>query len=123
MKILSPETDLKIKIIIGDPGDNIPSIGKRIGKKIGPVGAAKMLKNIDKEFEDKNVFEAYALNRTLIDFSCIPKEVETAILEEYNGYTVGKYNGRNMYKYLVERDMSKNLENLQDFNRVFGEIS
>lgn len=123
MKILSPETDLKIKIILGDPGDNIPSIGKRIGKKIGPVGAAKMLKNFDEELANPKVFEAYTLNRTLIDFSCIPKEVETAILEEYNNYTVGKYNGRNMYQYLVERDMSKNLENLQDFNRVFGEIS
>lgn len=122
VEILSPDRDLQIKILTGDPGDNIPSVGKKINRKIGPVNAKKILDNFEEEMKNPALFEAYNLNKTLIDFSCIPESISKEILDTYNNYKVGKYVGRTMYQYMIERDMQKNLENLQDFNKVFGEL-
>jgi 5'-3' exonuclease len=70
---------LEYKIIVGDKSDNIKSIGKKIGDKT----AKKMLENEElytKILQQPNVKETYILNKTLIDFDCIPsdykKEVE-----------------------------------------------
>lgn len=59
------------KIIIGDKSDNIKSIGKKIGDKT----AKKMIQDRD-QFEkimaSPEVKCNFELNRTLIDFDCIP---------------------------------------------------
>lgn len=62
---------LLYKIIVGDKSDNIKSIGKKIGDKT----AKKMIQDRDhfeKVLATKEVKDSFEMNRTLIDFDCIP---------------------------------------------------
>ena len=69
------EHDLKIKILMGDVSDNIPSVFPKCGFKT----AQKCIK--DEEFlkekmrENKKYYEQYELNEKLISFYKIPKEL------------------------------------------------
>lgn len=73
--------DLLYKIIIGDKSDNIPSIFP----KCGPKKTLNYVNNIEL-FEDHlkkyNKYEQYELNKTLIDFSCIPTELKNELIEK-----------------------------------------
>jgi len=66
--------DLKIKIIMGDSSDNIPSVFP----KCGPKTAQKCVEDPDffkKKMGDNPVYYAqYELNKKLIDFNFIPEE-------------------------------------------------
>lgn len=69
---------LMYKIIVGDKSDNIKSIGKKIGDKT----AKKMIQDLD-QFEKvmsvKDVRNNFELNRTLIDFECIPQHYKDEV--------------------------------------------
>lgn len=71
--------DLLYKIIIGDKSDNIPSIFP----KCGPKKTLKYINNIEL-FEDHlkkyNKYDQYQLNKTLIDFSCIPNNLQNEVI-------------------------------------------
>ena len=74
-----PHTALMIKILAGDPSDNIPAIYKGCGKK-----TAIRLANNPAELEEilqKKGREQYKLNRQLIDFDYIPED----LVEEIEG--------------------------------------
>jgi 5'-3' exonuclease len=77
----NPECDLFCKIVMGDSSDNI----KSIFPKCGPKTALKYYNNKEL-FENKllyyNAYDKYALNRTLIDFNEIPKELINIFLEQ-----------------------------------------
>ena len=69
------------KVIMGDKSDCIPSIKK----KVGPKTADKLAKDpvalqalFDKHPEAKQQFD---LNKTLIDMTCIPQDLEKAVLD------------------------------------------
>lgn len=69
-----PNEYLKVKKVIGDKSDNIPSIVKKCGEKTAhklATNESALLALFDK---DKNAKEQYALNELLIDFSKIPLE-------------------------------------------------
>jgi 5'-3' exonuclease len=72
----NPECDLFVKILTGDPSDNIPSIFP----KCGPKTALKYFENRDllqKKLEEKEEYKKqYELNRTIIDFNYIPKHLQ-----------------------------------------------
>lgn len=67
--------DLFCKIVTGDPSDNIPSVFP----KCGPKTALKYFANRDlfeKKIKESDTFQKqYELNKTLIDFDCIPEEL------------------------------------------------
>ena len=71
--------DLEIKIIMGDSSDNIPSVFPKCGVKT----AQKCIE--DPEFFKKKMdasekyYSQYELNKTLVDFNCIP----TNLVEEF----------------------------------------
>jgi 5'-3' exonuclease len=71
----NPQTDLEIKIIMGDISDNIPSIFP----KCGPKTAQKCID--DPEFfkkkmnENEDYYKQYELNKKLINFDNIPLEL------------------------------------------------
>lgn len=70
----NPESDLFCKILAGDPSDNIPSVFP----KCGPKTALKCFE--DKEFFQKKMdkeeyWKQYELNKTIIDFNCIPEDL------------------------------------------------
>jgi len=76
------ECDLFCKILMGDVSDNIPSVFP----KCGPKTALKYFENRDlfvKKLEESEEYKKqYELNRTIIDFNCIPDELQQ---EFYNG--------------------------------------
>ena len=68
------ELDLFIKIITGDKSDNI----KSVFNKCGPKTAIKLFNNKEKfreKLEKENAKIQYELNKLLIDFNNIPKEL------------------------------------------------
>ncbi len=79
---MSPDLYLKCKIIMGDKSDNIPSIMKHVGPKISEKLAQdeesfqKLCKN------NPSALIQFELNKILIDFSCIPLEFKTSLLQK-----------------------------------------
>ena len=75
------ELDLFIKIVTGDKSDNI----KSVFKKCGPKTALKLFKDKDKfreKLEKENGKEQYELNKLLIDFNNIPKDLVDGFRKE-----------------------------------------
>ena len=70
-----PLLDLKIKIIMGDASDNIPSVFPKCGIKT----AQKCIEDQDffqKKMDiDKKYYTQYELNKQLINFDCIPSNL------------------------------------------------
>ena len=80
----NPEKDLKIKTIMGDVSDNIPSVFPKCGIKT----AIKCVE--DEEFFKKKMndnvayYEQYLLNDTLVSFDKIPEELVLEFTKEIN---------------------------------------
>ena len=76
-----PKKDLKIKILCGDPSDNIPSL---MGKK----QALKIIDDddlIDKYIQSNDLQNKFEMNTKLIDMRHIPEDLkEMVIIEKYN---------------------------------------
>ncbi len=80
----NPEHDLLLKIICGDPADNIKGCFKRCGKKT----AMKLIENpellkkkFEKNLESNQVFQK---NKKLIDFNFIPDNLKISIVNIFN---------------------------------------
>ena len=79
------ERYLKIKILQGDKGDNIPSVKFRLGPKTATRLAADddaLAKFLMTDAENERKYE---LNRTLIDLDRAPAEIRDAILRALGG--------------------------------------
>jgi 5'-3' exonuclease len=67
--------DLFCKIVTGDPSDNIPSVFP----KCGPKTALKYFENRDlfeQKLKESELYRTqYELNKTIIDFNCIPEDL------------------------------------------------
>ena len=78
-----PKKDLKIKIIMGDVSDNIPSIHPGIG----PKTAMKLASLSEEEFTDylnkNNCCDFYDKNKKLIDFTEIPMNLKEGFQSAY----------------------------------------
>lgn len=78
-----PEFILK-KILLGDGGDNIPSIHPRCGEK----ATQKYIENkelLKEKLKDEEVLKRFKLNRQLVDLKFIPEEIQKRIMENYDG--------------------------------------
>lgn len=78
------------KIIGGDSGDGVPSVLMPDDWLVNGEGRAKpVTKAIREKYRNLESLtieemERYARNKTLVDFSCIPKYIEDAIIQKYN---------------------------------------
>ena len=76
----NPQTDLEIKIIMGDTSDNIPSAFP----KCGPKTAQKCVEDpafFKKKMDDKPEYYAqYELNKKLVNFDNIPEDLVTEFM-------------------------------------------
>ena len=76
----NPQTDLEIKIIMGDTSDNIPSAFP----KCGPKTAQKCVEDaafFKKKMDDKPEYYAqYELNKKLVSFEYIPEDLVTEFM-------------------------------------------
>lgn len=81
---LTPQDYLLGKIIVGDKSDNIEQVFEKTGEK----RALKLIRDkaeLKKRLlEDVNAAKQFELNKKLISFDEIPKELEAQILEEVN---------------------------------------
>ena len=79
----SRKLDLGVKIIVGDNSDNIPKCFPKCGQKT----AIKYVNNpelLDKAFAKyPGSKEKFILNKTLIDFNCIPSNIQQNIIENF----------------------------------------
>lgn len=75
-----PLRTLKIKVIMGDKGDNVPAIKPRTGEKT----AIKILDtNLEELLQDEKIKENYNRNEILVSFDKIPVVLQKVILKQY----------------------------------------
>ena len=81
-KLITPKEYLKCKILLGDGSDNIA----KVFSGVGPKKALKLVNDPEalkkKLLEDQNARKQFALNKKLISFDEIPKELEKHIVEK-----------------------------------------
>lgn len=71
------------KAIMGDKGDEIPSIKSGIGPKRAFDCIKNNFKGLSKILEDKDAFNKFEMNKKIIDFQYIPKEISDDIISQY----------------------------------------
>jgi 5'-3' exonuclease len=79
-----PKLDLKIKLILGDKSDNIPSIHSGIGAITAMKLAKLSEEDLNKYLSSKKCKEVYYNNKKLIDFEMIPIELINTFKKTYN---------------------------------------
>jgi len=110
IKSISPKNDLNIKILKGDEGDNIPPIKRGIGvvhaTKIITSGLDEYIANLS-ACSKLEMLENYNRNKILISFDFIPKELQWAILNQYNEYNISNVNGKQLFNVFVKNKLVK----------------
>jgi len=80
----NPEKDLKIKTIMGDTSDNIPSVFPKCGIKTA-IKCVEDPQFFDKKMNDNVAYyEQYLLNDTLVSFDKIPEELVNEFTNQLN---------------------------------------
>jgi 5'-3' exonuclease len=77
-----PDEYIRVKKVIGDKSDNIPSIVKKCGEKTAYKLATNESALLALFEKDKSAKEQYELNELLIDFSKIPPEYTQEVKEK-----------------------------------------
>ena len=129
IKILKPDLELHIKMLTGDPSDNIP----QVMPKCGPKTAEKYFKKLDDLFAltprneetpeiPGEIESKYIINKKLIDFEMIPEEMQIKINKLYDDFDFKPYSGRNTYDLFSKYKLTKSLSYVQEFNEAFKEL-
>ncbi len=98
VNLINPEFHIEMKIITGDINDNIPAIKKGAGKKF-----AETIINTDVDIldsSDENLVKNFKRNRILIDFKCIPSDIEKSIISNYKSINLCSPSGRSVYGFI-----------------------
>lgn len=75
--------ELLYKIILGDKSDNIPSVFPKCGKKTAINLCSDISLFETRLMKDEKYLSQYKLNKRLIDFNEIPKELKNEFLNRY----------------------------------------
>ena len=119
---IDPIMYLKEHIIRGDKGDGIPNIlsdddcivsGVR-QKSISKKKIVNWLEQNPHDFNDE-MKRGWIRNKILIDFDLIPKNIATAILEQYNEEK--KYQQGQLINYFIKNRLKYLMENMGDFTK------
>lgn len=120
-----PDLYLKKHIIRGDGGDDVPNflsdddVFMIEGKRQKPVQEKKLQVWLEcespEEFcTDDNLLRNYYRNKTMVDLlHCIPDELESAIIDEYNNAKVAPRSG--LMTYFVKFRLKNLIGELQEF--------
>jgi len=120
-----PVIALRELIITGDPGDGIPNI-KSDGdtlmtecKRQPPISKVKLAewsKYDDPKYfcETLDMLENYKRNKQLIDFSCIPDNIKSSIVDSYKELEVAG-DAMKIKKYFMDNNMPSMIKELQNF--------
>ena len=121
--VTRPEkTFLVEKIIRGDKGDGIPSVlcpddffvNDHEGR--APSVTVKVIDKFMNKPETLTDIEKtrFDRNRMLIDFECIPAEVESKIIEQYTSFEI-KGSKSKIFDYCMKHRLKRLMENIQEF--------
>lgn len=115
---INPSKDLQIKIISGDRSDNIPPIKPSIGKKRAETviseGVRNWIDTLETEEERKKVQKNFERNKKLIDFSEIPNEIESKIINTYDTYKISPIVGSKLMNFFGKNRLAKQMEDWQN---------
>lgn len=119
---IDPIMYLKEHIIRGDKGDGIPNILSDddcivSGVRQKSISKKKIVNWLDQDPHDFNdeMKRGWIRNKILIDFDLIPKNIATAILEQYNEEK--KYQQGQLINYFIKNRLKYLMENMGDFTK------
>ena len=119
---IDPIMYLKEHIIRGDKGDGIPNILSDddcivSGVRQKSISKKKIVNWLDQDPHDFNdeMKRGWIRNKILIDFDLIPKNIATAILEQYNEEK--KYQQGQLVNYFINNRLKYLMENMGDFTK------
>ena len=119
---IDPIRYLKEHIIRGDKGDGIPNILSDddcivSGVRQKSISKKKIVNWLDQDPHDFNdeMKRGWIRNKILIDFDLIPKNIATAILEQYNEEK--KYQQGQLMNYFIKNRLKYLMENMGDFTK------
>jgi 5'-3' exonuclease len=119
VECLNPKLLLEIKILTGDKSDNIYPIKKRVGD----VTARKILnQGLDNYLQSENLNDKYKINRQLIDFNYIPKEISDKIKNEFNSYNIDKISSSKIMMWFGSNKMRRFNEDIQMYFKLLKEL-
>lgn len=119
--VKNPNLVLKEHIIRGDIGDGIPNMLSSdssiiLGERQKSITSKKLelwLKEEPEVFCNEEMLRNYYRNKTLIDFSSIPKNIKDIILQEYENQS-GK-NHKQLFNYFVTHRLKNLMSDISDF--------
>lgn len=80
VQVANPERYLLEKIIVGDKNDGVPHVKPRVSFRTAP----KIIdEGLDEWLKREGLQKEYERNKTLIDFDCIPVDVQDDIMTEF----------------------------------------
>ena len=119
---IDPIVYLKEHIIRGDKGDGIPNILSADdcivnGVRQKSISKKKIVNWLDQDPHDFNdeMKRGWIRNKILIDFDLIPKNIATAVLEQYNEEK--KYQQGQLMNYFIKNRLKYLMENMGDFTK------
>lgn len=118
--IFDPVKFLTAKILSGDVSDNIPNVCKGMGKKTSEREASRIhdyLLTAPDEVKDN-----FTRNKTLIDLSSIPVEIENNIKECLNNYQIKRSNGGEIYDFFVKHKQMRLVEDNQKYAFMLNKL-
>ena len=121
----NPKRDLQELILTGDASDGIPNIRSDADSIMTGKRQLPITKKLKEEFLDnpakvyRDHKERYDLNEKLIDFSFIPDDIRSAILEAYAQKPNG--NIQKLYQFFIAKRMSRMMEDINLFKVKEGE--
>lgn len=115
------ELFLREHIITGDRGDGVPNILSpddtfAMNARQRTISKRKLENWLNSKIMpfDETEKRGYDRNRTLIDLDCIPSEVDSSIMEEYNK-PVKKVSKTEMLNYFMSQKLGNLISSLEDF--------
>ena len=121
----NPFYDLEIKIVMGDKGDNIPAISKRIGietaTKLVDGEIAYKDQTLSQMMENSEIKANYERNKKLIDLTKTPKELIGRLDKELMEYKLASSAG--IFQYFIDHKLRDLLSNIEEISKSLAPLN
>lgn len=117
MTSLNINTEMEIKYVMGDRGDNIFAIKPKTGKvRAAALVESGEIHNLHNKYhtapqtlteEETEMVKKYELNRQLISFEYIPANIRGSILKAYNEYELKRFDQGKVLTWLNVNEMNE----------------
>lgn len=112
IQVMNPEAALMEKIVLGDRGDNIPSLKKGVGTKT----FAKIYSEGLNEWLSLNMLqESFDRNTKLISFRCIPEEYKSQVKNIIEDFEKQPFDAREFFNFIIGEGLGAFMDKATDF--------